>query len=794
MRGRRMNDLKRMIRVAIRWLVALSAALLLTVPAQARSSPVPHDRWIEIDLYWFDGANPEASAKKFWDRYAPLYTDVSGYRGVILNPAMTVNYIMDYKGALSQQIYFPKATGQEIGKPISGQLPGTTADRQAAWRARYRATDNHQAQAGYGSWTYGDLKRLTTALRAQAATLGIKDFKVGSLIVGSDGTYGEKTPFSIEHPEAWTRWRVDAAGAIDSSSNFDPLAKLRADATLRGGLPDGISEGMPVHAAFAAQWGALSRDVGLDALMLRDSMSFPRGFTRYGPFGDHVPDAATAERLTSGIAAFIRDTKKANPKALILMWSTAASPVSDWRSNGIDVERIAGEGFLDIFVDQTWSGAWNEIGVRQQTYWNAPILGWTYQQGYMLQHAAVLANSKVRHYFLTDTFDAWESWDTIHTTPERLRWAIWAYSHIAVKTPHGLKVPAGSYISWGNRGKDLLGADDVTFLATNLNDAARDAASMTEVYGPTMVYSREVAAAQVRDIAKLGDPRDRIDEQVGSLIKWPVPILSITRMEWVPQVKAPVFVFGATRPLPEKDRAMLERLVATGQPVAFFGGFDHGTDAALLRLVGASSTKHEPSVEDRRLTATLGPASGGLALRNFPAAFVAPPTARSNSASLADTVYAFGNFAGLVRRQTANTDVVVWDPVPLADYWFRPLIDNMNGTPVPYALASATLTAQLAARDSVRASEIDLQQTGTFAAWRGRDGRVRLLAGNLEEGLRDDADRSRTIRLALPKDWAQPTWTSAWGEVGSAPGTEIQIDMAPQGSLLLISRNPIGER
>ncbi|MBL0915987.1 MAG: hypothetical protein IBJ13_10860 [Sphingopyxis sp.] len=477
-----------------------------------------------------------------------------------------------------------------------------------------------------------------------------------------------------------------------------------------------------------------------------------------------------------------------------MMWSTAASPVSDWRSNGVDVERIANEGFLDIFVDQTWSGAWNEIGVRQQTYWNAPILGWTYQQGYMLQHAAVLANSKVRHYFLTDTFDAWESWDTIHTTPERLRWAIWAYSHVAVKTPRGLKVPAGSYISWGNRGKDLLGPDDVTFLATNLNEAARDAASMTEVYGPTMVYSRDVAAAQVRGIATLGDPRDRIDEQVGSLIKWPMPILSITRMEWVPQVKSPLFVFGATKPLPEKDRAMLEKLAASGQPMAFFGGFDHGTDASLLRLAGASSTQYEPKVEDRRLTATLGQASKALALRNFPSTFVAPPPARNNSASIADTVYAFGNFTGLVRRQSAGMDIVAWDPAPLTDYWFRPLIDNMNGSPVPYALASATLTAQLAGRDAIRASEIDVEQTGTFAAWRGKDGRVRILAGNMEEGLRDDADRSRTIRLTLPKAWNQPVWTSAWGEPAPAPGAEVQIRMAPQGSLLLVSQKSVGGR
>jgi CPA2 family monovalent cation:H+ antiporter-2 len=35
-------------------------------------------------------------------------------------------------------------------------------------------------------------------------------------------------------------------------------------------------------------------------------------------------------------------------------------------------------------------------------------------------HAAMLAETKVRHYPLVETFDAWESWDVIHTAPDRL--------------------------------------------------------------------------------------------------------------------------------------------------------------------------------------------------------------------------------------------------------------------------------------------------------------------------------------------------------------------------------------
>ncbi|WP_404481922.1 hypothetical protein [Novosphingobium sp. BL-52-GroH] len=53
------------------------------------------------------------------------------------------------------------------------------------------------------------------------------------------------------------------------------------------------------------------------------------------------------------------------------------------------------------------------------------------------------------------------------------------------------------------------------------------------------------------------------------------------------------------------------------------------------------------------------------------------------------------------------------------------------------------------------------------------------LAGNLEEGLRDDADQSRRITLALPQSWRGSIWTDRW------TGTAIA---APQGGILLDSK------
>ncbi len=55
-----------------------------------------------------------------------------------------------------------------------------------------------------------------------------------------------------------------------------------------------------------------------------------------------------------------------------MMYSNAASAVADWPSNGFDLETIAKQGYLDIWVDQTWAGAWNEVGIRYKNFWNNP--------------------------------------------------------------------------------------------------------------------------------------------------------------------------------------------------------------------------------------------------------------------------------------------------------------------------------------------------------------------------------------------------------------------------------------
>lgn len=741
---------------------AARSALVEGFPSQETPAdsayPIPGDRWMEIDLYWFEEKDIEGSVRRFWDRFLPLYAGVHGDRGLILNVGWTVACVMEWSGHLSQRITLPKGTGEEHWVNERAPLAGTTAERMREWKKRF-ARPVSVARRGYGPWTYGDLKRLAETLRNQADQRGVRQFKVGILNYAWPKAYGELAPWAKRHPEAF---------ASPSSSTgyhpryFDPSAKLHADPIPLGAFPSGIPEGLPVHRAYSKQWGSLSKATGLQVIMLRDSFGFPVPYWRSGPWGPLAPSPEIIHKATNDVCVFVRETKQANPEALVMMYSNAASAIGDWRCNGLDLEKLAKEGYLDVFVDQTWAGAWNEVGVREHNFWNNPILGYTYQLCYLLLHAAILAPTKVRHYPLTETFDAWESWDVIHTVPERLRWEIWAYAHAGVKTPRGLKMPAGSYISWANQGKRLLSRQDVDFLSTNLNTAIADARRTTEIFGPTIVYSREAMQWQIAHATPDRDIKQWIDEQAGSVIKWPIPILSVTRMEWISQVKSPLFILQTPSHLSLRQTSYIARLIRQGHPIAIFGSPAGGIDPELAQLGGLmwKGGPAEKHAEVRPATLT----AFGLSLaRNVSNGFDTFQKVTQNKASEgARVIYSVDGSPILTVNTTAGKQIVMWDPPSIRDKSDAPLSQYWGGTGGAYALAAGALNKLLTSPGVLHAKDIDLLQTMNVTAWRTEQSRVSIMAANLEEGLRNDADMTRHTVLALPKAWRHARWKDAW--------------------------------
>lgn len=740
------------------------------------------DRWLEIDLYWFDRDKIEGSAEQFWDRFAPLFAGIDGWRGVILNVGWTPSYILDWRGEINGRIPLPSGMKKDNWFKLAGMLTGTTEERRIQWKERFRDPASN-LKRDYQPWTYANVKALVEALHSAAAGRGLDGIRVGSLVLGWRTIYGGTDfPFTLRHTN------IFLSGVFDRVV-FDPRAKLGHDETAYAAYPAGIPEGLSVTEFFGNQWGNLSKALGLDALVLRDGMIGPVSYQRVGPYGlTASPNPEEDARWSRDTAALVRFTKQANPRALVIGYSTAASAVGDWRVGCVDLEAIAKEGFLDAWIDQTWAGAWNEVGVREESFWNSPYLGWTYQLAYTLVHAAQLADTRTRHYILTETFDAWESWDTIHTAPERLRWGIWAYSHAAFKTPRGLNMPQGSYISWANQGSRLLSREDVAFLKRESDDAIIDAQKTTEVFGPTLVYCRPALAWQQQ-----GAPdvlmSEWIDEQAAALLKWGVPVLSITRVEYLPNVKADMLIMQTPKHLSPVMNRAIEQWVVAGKPLAVFGSLSAGVDPRFEKLVGVSGGSVNPGI-GRKAMAVLGHDIGSLAA-GVPSTFLLyQPTLANKAATETEVIYSVDSNPALTLKTEGTSKVLFWDPADLCDPRLldEPLAARM-GSVYPFVLTARATASLLMKTGSPYVEGIDATTPATVLAWKGSNGTFNVMAADLEEGLSDSARTSYELRIKIPNGWnnGRMSWSTRWALArGDAKHTlDIPLDQAKSELYLL---------
>jgi len=115
-----------------------------------------------------------------------------------------------------------------------------------------------------------------------------------------------------------------------------------------------------------------------------------------------------------------------------------------------------------------------------------------------------------------------------------------------------------------------------------------------------------------------------------------------------------------------------------------------------------------------------------------------------------------------------------------------PLKQLWGNTGAPYALMAGVLNSLLSSVDALHVTSINLAQTMNIAAWRTEDGGLRILAGNVEEGIRDDADMSRHGTLVLPSSWKSVRWHSVWGKrFVKTQQRELQINLTQAESILL---------
>jgi hypothetical protein len=723
--------------------LAILLFLLIFNTISYGEGPIKTDRWLEIDLYWFDKGNMEKSVDLFWKRFLPLVDEIGGWKGVILNVGWISDYILEWQGDLNQEIKLPKNMKQSPVFKVEGQLSGTTLEREELWKNRFENADKFQV-ISYERWTYADLKKLVNAIKKVAQKkYNLLNIKVGTLVLGWESIYsGDVSEFSNKHPNVY----------LNNAPNLE--ATLTSDLKKYGAFPEGIPGNTPFTEFFGKQWGDLSKDINLDVLILRDSFLGVGVYSRRGPFGQMASDhPEKVSNWSKATADLVKQTKISNPEALVIGYSSAASAVADWRVNCFDLEAIAREGFLDAWIDQTWAGAWNELGQRPETFWNNPLLGWTYQLSYMLLHGAVLSDTKVHHYFLTETFDAWESWDIIHNAKDRLRWGMWAYSHAAVVTPGGLKMPSGNYISWCNQGKRLLSEADVEFLTENLNSAIIDAGETKKIFGPTLVYCRSSMEWQSKNKPD-ESIKEWIDEQAGTLMKWSVPILSVTRLEYLPSVVSDMFIFQTPVHMKKSEKENIIKVLESGKPSAIFASLAGGLDKDISEMIGVNTK--DTIINTTKFIGTLNYNTGGifsLLPNTFP---VFQPYTKNNFTQGMKIIYSVANSPTLGFNQMNRKQILFWDapefsknlPSDFGDYGES--LDQILGSPTPYVITARLFNEIMKNNGLIYIDEIMQDQPVNLSAWQLQDGSYKIMAGNLEEGINHSADHSTHTVLNLP--------------------------------------------
>ncbi|MCY7411681.1 MAG: hypothetical protein LH471_01365 [Salinibacterium sp.] len=354
---------------------------------------------------------------------------------------------------------------------------------------------------------------------------------------------------------------------------------------------------------------------------------------------------------------------------------------------------------------------------------------------------------------VTDTLEEWESWDIILTAPERLRWGIWAYLHAFLKTPEGLTAPRGTYISWLNQGRRLLTEEDVAFLADNINEATTDARNTTEVFGPTAVYSRPAMEWQNAH-APEADIKEWIDEQIGFLAKFGVPVTSVTRSEYIGHVDSDYFIIQTPVHLPEDQTAAILRRIADDQPTMITGNPGGGFDERIAQAVGLFGEGDRAG--ELKLVANSGPEADGDVPDEFEAVH---PWSVTHAAEDVDVLYSVEGSPALVRRGA----VAAWDP---ADVHHRVLkfsgqwdfgrhngdrsVCALMGSPYPFLIAAREINRALKESGRFWVTDVAADSPVAISAWRTGDGTVRVLVGEVEEGFRPTTDGGWPVSVHVP--------------------------------------------
>lgn len=685
------------------------------------------ERWLEMDIYWFQGGVLETKVRELFERVEPLWQGAPDARhGITLCVGWLYDSVMYWNGHLDALI----PTCQ----------PPT-----------------------YEAWTYRRLRDLVSALKREAERRGIANFHVGLIILGGstmaysvDATcqgWGGRTEERAEKAHynvhgRWFREHPEIDGATYGVFSYASKVNVPADEAVCR-LPH------PTFGEyFADKLCDMARHVGFNAVVLRDAIFSPayvRGNRR------RYMDPQARDRLNDSFISTFARIKAQLPEFVIIGYSSGTSSVEEWRSHGFDLERVAKSGYLDVWITQTWASAW-------QDYWPAHSMGYTFQLSNVLVNLAMLADTPCKHVFLVETFDAWEPWDSIHQYPSKVAWEIWAYSHASVRLPgESVRRPDGCYISWMNQGYRLIPESTVALLRDTFAACADDLAREPIPGGPCLVYNRK-AMESLLDRPESFSRGEEIDDWAAMLQKYGVQILSITRSEWLDQIDADALVIPAPLGIDSATAHLLLERIRGGTPVLFTGQAGLIPDqlrASLDIAVCESPVLGElPSaaVVEPELARTIGAA--GLSINQRQRTLAGSGNWQSLISCLGGPVFS----------RHLSLPVYIWE----TPEWGTPRALHLSiesiQSPQTYNAVAQTINRYGWGSEGIKWTNDDWTKPCCFLFWRYTSGEVGILLANLETGLTGNSQFA--IR----------------GSLTQVSGTQTELTRSPRSDNRLVGR------
>lgn len=647
--------------------------------------------WLEMDLYWFQGAPLDRKIDELFDRLGPIWRrEPDARKGLTL-----------CVGFLPESVLLWNGDPDDV---IACCRPPT-----------------------YERWTYRQLAEVVRAVRAGAEVRGLSNFHVGLIFWGGTGV-PEGTPVKAKPPHGRTEEASQAAHYHHVGRWFHQHPEVRDPrfityyyfaAEVNVGPEEKLvpSGKLSLAEYFARKWADLARYVGFDAVVFRDNV-FSLEYHRGGEKTRYKNPEDTRE-WTRSLLAMLRRLKTAMPETIVIGYSSGGAAMEDWRSHGFDLEALARGGDMDLWITQTWGSAW-------QDYWPLHGMGITFQFASLLTQAAMLADTPCKHLFLVETFDAWEPWDAIHQYPSKVAWQVWAYSHATTLLPGGrVRRPEGFYSSWMNRGQQLLDRDAVEKVVSILNEASADLAKDPRPAGPCVVYHR-AGLERLLDAPADYCRGESFDDWTSMLVKFGLPVLSVTRSEWLDDIGD---VDALILPVPAAaDRRCVESLMARlqqGTPVLFTGQAEVMSEPLRDALEIAvepptrARTASAATIEDAALAERLG--TSGLVLRQSARSLGDSPDWRAIIRCLGGPVFA----------RHERLPAWIWE----TPEWGTPDELNLSVRSVGSIETYAAVATSFSDAATVRWTNDKWWRPVAFLAWRYAAGGMGALLGNIETGV-----------------------------------------------------------